>query len=154
MGRAWLHPLVRGAGAIARFAVFALLAALTPSTLAADGVVSWDLLGQVQVVRENGRYVPRYAEPVRKLDAAQVKLQGFMIPLATGRTHTHFVLSANPSDCGFCMPGGPESYVEVQASAPFKYTLDPVVLKGRLAVLKDDPSGIFYRLVEAVPAGN
>jgi hypothetical protein len=52
------------------------------------------------------------------------------------------------------MPGGPESYVEVQASAPFKYTLDPVVLKGRLAVLKDDPSGIFYRLVEAVPAGN
>ena len=34
---------------------------------------------------------------------------------------------------------------------PVKYTFDPVILTGKMAVLKDDPTGIFYRLTEAVP---
>jgi len=33
-----------------------------------------------------------------------------------------------------------------------KYTFDPVVLTGKLAVLKDDPTGVYYRLTDAVPA--
>jgi uncharacterized protein len=33
-----------------------------------------------------------------------------------------------------------------------KYTFDAVVLTGKLAVLKDDPTGVFYRLTDAVPA--
>jgi uncharacterized protein len=116
------------------------------------GVVSWDTLGKVQLVREKDRYVPRYADAVLKLDAKEVQLQGFMMPLTVGEKQTHFVLSANPSECGFCMPGGPESLVEVKAKSGVKYTLDPVVLKGRLEVLKDEPTGLFYRLVDAAPA--
>jgi hypothetical protein len=116
------------------------------------GVVSWDTLGKVQLVREKDRYVPRYADAVLKLDAKEVQLQGFMMPLTVGEKQTHFVLSANPSECGFCMPGGPESLVEVKAKSAVKYTLDPVVLKGRLEVLKNEPTGLFYRLVDAAPA--
>jgi hypothetical protein len=33
-----------------------------------------------------------------------------------------------------------------------KYTFDAVVVTGKLAVLKDDPSGIFYRITDAEPA--
>jgi hypothetical protein len=33
-----------------------------------------------------------------------------------------------------------------------KYTFDPVVLSGKLAVLTDDPTGVFYRLTDAQPA--
>jgi hypothetical protein len=33
-----------------------------------------------------------------------------------------------------------------------KYTFEPVLVTGRLAVLKDDPTGVFYRLTDAVPA--
>jgi hypothetical protein len=33
-----------------------------------------------------------------------------------------------------------------------KYSIDPVVVEGRLMLLDNDPSGVFYRLVEAVPA--
>jgi hypothetical protein len=35
---------------------------------------------------------------------------------------------------------------------PVKYTFEPVVLTGKMAILKDDPTGVFYRLVDAVPA--
>jgi hypothetical protein len=33
-----------------------------------------------------------------------------------------------------------------------KYTFEPVVLTGKFAVLKEDPTGVFYRLTEAVPS--
>jgi hypothetical protein len=42
--------------------------------------------------------------------------------------------------------------VEVKSKAPVKYTLEPVVLTGKLSILKDDPTGVFYRLTDAVPA--
>jgi hypothetical protein len=50
------------------------------------------------------------------------------------------------------VPGGPEQLVEVRTRTPVKYTFDPVVLSGKLAVLKDDPTGVFYRLTDAQPS--
>ncbi|HVP09069.1 MAG TPA: DUF3299 domain-containing protein [Burkholderiales bacterium] len=84
--------------------------------------------------------------------AKEVKLQGFMMPLELGDRQSHFILAATPQDCAFCMPGGPESLVEVKARKPMAYGMEPVVLSGKLAVLKDDPTGVFYRLTDAVPA--
>ncbi|MGH6631231.1 MAG: DUF3299 domain-containing protein, partial [Burkholderiales bacterium] len=80
----------------------------------------------------------------------EVKVQGFMMPLQMGEKQTHFVLSATPQSCAFCLPGGPEAMVEVKTKAPVKYTFEPVVLTGKLSVLKDDPTGVFYRLTDAV----
>jgi hypothetical protein len=60
------------------------------------------------------------------------------------------VLTAMPQTCVFCLPGGPESLVEVRARTPVKYTFEPVVLSGKLAVLKDDANGLYYRLTDAV----
>jgi hypothetical protein len=50
------------------------------------------------------------------------------------------------------MPGGPEQLVEVRSAKPVKYTFEPVVLTGKLAVLKNDPTGVYYRLTGAQPA--
>jgi hypothetical protein len=74
-----------------------------------------------------------------------------MMPLEMGDKQKHFVLTAMPQTCAFCLPGGPESLVEVRAKTPVKYTFEPVVLSGTLAVLKDDAAGLFYRLTDAVP---
>ncbi|HYG56094.1 MAG TPA: DUF3299 domain-containing protein [Burkholderiales bacterium] len=115
-------------------------------------VVSWKTLAQVELVKVKDRYVPQYAKDVAALDQKQVKLQGFMMPLQTGERQSHFVLSAMPTTCSFCLPGGPESLVEVKTKTPVKYTFEPVVLTGKLSVLKDDPAGVFYRLTDAVPA--
>ena len=116
------------------------------------GVVSWKTLGQVELVKVKDRVVPQFSDGVLKLNATEVKLQGFMMPLEMGDKQTHFILSATPQSCAFCLPGGPEQLVEIKTKTPVKYTFDPVVLSGRLAVLKDDPTGVYYRLTDAVPA--
>lgn len=113
-------------------------------------VVSWKLLSQVELVRQKDRYVPQFSSNVTALNKKEVKMQGFMLPLQMGDKQTHFVLAAMPQTCAFCMPGGPESLVEVKSKQPVKYTFDAVVLTGKLEVLKDDPTGIFYRLTDAV----
>jgi len=115
-------------------------------------VVSWKLLAQVELVKMKDRYLPQFSSSVSALDSKEVKVQGFMMPLEMGDKQTHFILSAMPQSCAFCMPGGPEQLVEVLSKKPVKYTFEPVVLTGKLAVLKDDPTGVFYRLTDAQPS--
>jgi hypothetical protein len=117
-----------------------------------NDVISWKTFSQVELVKQKDRYVPQFAKDVAALDQKQVKVQGFMMPLQTGDKQTHFVLTAMPQTCSFCLPGGPESMVEVKSKTAVKYTFEPVVLTGKLAILKDDPTGVFYRLTDAVPA--
>ena len=115
-------------------------------------IVSWKLLAQVELVKVKDRYQPQFAAAVAALDAKEVKVQGFMMPLEMGDKQSHFILSAAPQDCAFCMSGGPESLVEVKMKKPVAYGFEPIVLTGKLTVLKDDPTGVFYRLTDAVPA--
>lgn len=115
-------------------------------------VVSWKLLAQVELVKLKDRYAPQFSSGVAALDKKEVKLQGFMMPLQMGDQQSHFVLTAMPQSCAFCVPGGPEQLVEVKTRKPVAFGNDPIVLSGKLEVLKDDPNGLFYRLTDAVPA--
>jgi uncharacterized protein len=142
---ATLFLLVFGASASAQDASFKPL----PER---KDVVSWKTLEKVQLVKQKDRYVPQFDAVVALLDQKQVKVQGFMMPLQTGEKQSHFVLSAMPQTCAFCMPGGPEQMVEVKSKTPLKYSTDAVVVSGKFVVLKEDPTGVFYRLVDAVPA--
>jgi hypothetical protein len=118
----------------------------------AQEVVPWKTFAQVEMMRSASRIAPRFSAAVAALDQKEVKVQGFMLPLDVGEKHALFVLSAVPPTCSFCMPGGPEAVVEVRAKRPLAYTEDAVTVTGKLSVLKDDPTGIFYRLTEAIPA--
>lgn len=117
-----------------------------------EGVVSWALLASVTAKTERARVVPIFPSAVQALNDKTVKLQGFMLPLEPGERQKHFLLSGVPTTCSFCVPAGPEGLVEVRASTPVKYTVDAITLEGRMAVLKDDKFGLFYRIVDAVPA--
>jgi hypothetical protein len=114
------------------------------------GVVSWKTLAQVEPVKQGGKMVAQFAKDVLALDRKDVKVQGFMIPLDIGDKQKRFLISAVPPHCSFCLPAGPEAVVEVVAKSPVAYTFDPVVLSGRFAVVKDDPTGVLYRLADAV----
>jgi uncharacterized protein len=118
----------------------------------AQDVVTWKTFAEVEITRSSGRFVPRFSESLAALDQKDVKVQGFMLPLDVGEKHALFILSAVPPTCAFCMPGGPEAVVEVRAKRPLAYTDNAVTVTGRLSVLKDDPTGVFYRLSDAVPA--
>ena len=114
------------------------------------GVVSWKTLAEVTPVKQKDRFVPQFSKGITALDKKDVKLQGFMMPLDMGERQKRFLLVALPPSCSFCLPGGPEQMVEVVAKNPVKYGFDPIVLSGKLAVLKDDPMGLYYRLTDAV----
>jgi uncharacterized protein len=140
-----------GPFAVVRALAFLGCAAFSLAAHAQD-VVPWKTFAQVELERSSNRIAPRFSDAVAALDQKQVKVQGFMMPLDVGEKHALFILSAVPPTCGFCMPGGPEAVVEVRATRPLAYTDNAVTLTGRLSVLKDDPTGIFYRLTDAVPA--
>lgn len=50
--------------------------------------------------------------------------------------------------CPYCLPGGPETFVEILADEPIAFTEDAVAVGGRLELLDDSLSGYFYRLQE------
>jgi hypothetical protein len=93
--------------------------------------------------------IPQFAKTILALDAREQRVQGFMIPLDLGDRQKHFLLSAVPPHCGFCLPAGPEAIVEVRSKDGIAYSITPIVVSGRFAVLKDDPNGILYRMSDA-----
>ncbi len=132
---------------------------LPPSPYAAKplpelkGVVSWKTLADVKTLKQKDRFIPDFGKSVSALDRKEVKLQGFMMPLEMGERQKRFLLVALPPSCAFCMPGGPEQVVEVRAKTPVKYGFEPIVVSGRLALLRNDEMGLYYRLTDAAPVG-
>ena len=114
-----------------------------------EGVVSWQTLAQVQPVKQGGKMVVEFSRDILALERKDVKVQGFMIPLDVGDKQRHFLLSAVPPHCQFCLPAGADAIVEIEAKTPIAYTFDPIVVSGRFAVMKDDGSGVLYKLTNA-----
>ena len=95
--------------------------------------------------------VPVFAEDVKKLNAKEITIKGYIIPIEGYKSHKEFVFSAFPySMCFFCGGAGPETVMEVFASEPVKYTDDPVTLKGKLELNNDDINRLIYSLNDAV----
>lgn len=118
-----------------------------------SGVVSWRTLAQVQPVKQNGKMVAEFSKDILVLDKKDVRVQGFIIPLDMGDKQKRFLLSAVPPHCPFCLPAGPDAIVEVTAKTPVKYGFEPIVIAGKFVVIKDDPSGVLYRLTDAEAVG-
>lgn len=113
------------------------------------GVVSWKTLAKVEEVKVNNRLVPKFSTEIAALDSKEIKLQGFMMPLEAGKKQKRFLLSANVPSCPFCMPGGPDSLIEVLCKEPIAFSMEPIVISGKFSVLKEDPTGLWYRVNEA-----
>ncbi|MDR7332540.1 DUF3299 domain-containing protein [Roseateles asaccharophilus] len=113
-------------------------------------ILSWKLLSQVTAKAEKKKLVPSFPAAVQALDRKTVRVQGFMTPLEAGDKQQHFLLSSVPTSCSFCVPAGPEGMVEVRTKKPVRYTLEPVIVEGQLAVLHDDPYGLYYRVEDGL----
>jgi uncharacterized protein len=116
------------------------------------GFTSWRLLSQVELVKQNSKLLPSFAQTITALDGKVVRVQGFMMPLDIGDKQRRFLLVAAPPHCSFCLPAGPDAMIEVRAKTDVRYGFDVVSLSGKLQVLKDDPAGLYYRLLDAVIA--
>ena len=117
---------------------------------------SWEILMQASFeeieTSEGYLWKPTFPESVELLNEQSIRLQGFVIPLDYAEKHDHFLVSAYPGHgCFFHMPGGPESIVEVKAKEPIAFTYNTIAIEGRLELLRDDPYGLLYRVVDAKP---
>ena len=114
-------------------------------------VIPWSVLTSLKTKTDNKKIVPVFTMDQMALNQKSQKIQGFMMPLEPGEKQRHFLLTSVPMSCSFCLPGGPESMVEVRTKTPVKYSLEPVVVEGKFAVLNDDPYGLYYRMTDAQP---
>lgn len=114
-----------------------------------DGVVSWKLLGAVKSRLDRYKMVPTFTPEIQALNAKTVKVQGFMLPLDPGEKQRHFLLSAVPTSCNFCVPAGPEGLIEIRTRTPVRVSVDAITVQGRFVALTDDPYGLFYRVADA-----
>jgi hypothetical protein len=114
------------------------------------GVLPWSLLSKATTVKaKGGRMVPKYTAEITALDQTDVKVQGFMMPLQPGQKQKHFLLTVTSASCPFCLPAGPEGVVEINSKAPVKFTYAPMVMSGKMTVLKSDSMGLYYRINDA-----
>ena len=112
------------------------------------GAIPWELLQQAKTVQKaDKKFGPEFTPEIRRLDKQSVKVYGFMMPLDQSRLQKRFLLASFPPHCAFCVPGGPESMIEVIADKAVEFTYEPIVVSGRMAVLDNDV--VYYRLTGA-----
>lgn len=135
-------PMGSGAGVHSPNSPFAPLKAR-------NDVLSWSLLTGVKTKTEKNRILPVFSNELKLLNQKNQRIQGFMMPLDPGEKQRHFLVTSVPLSCSFCLPGGPESMVEVRTKKPIRYSLEPIVVEGKFAVLTDDAYGLYYRMTDA-----
>lgn len=116
-----------------------------------NDVIPWSVLTDLGKKTTKDGILPVFNDAQKGMDKTTQRIQGFMMPLDAKPLQTHFLLTSVPLTCSFCLPGGPESMIEVKAKTPVRYSLEPVVVEGKFTVLHNDRYGLYYRMTEAVP---
>ncbi len=118
-----------------------------------EGATSWELFQstrEIEEERDDGLYIlPGYPDALVALDGETVRVNGYMMPLQNAERQTYFVLMAFPPDCPFCMTAGPANLIEVRAEPGIAHSYEAMVIEGRLELLYEDESGLFFRLADA-----
>lgn len=123
-------------------ALLFLTLAIGVADAAAQSALSWAALGRV---RAQGNR-PVFDRAVTALNGRAVRLTGFMLPLEQNSAQSYFLLTAIPmTDCFYCIPNGPESFVEVRMARPTAFTYNRITITGRFQTLATDPVG-FYKI--------
>jgi len=154
--REWLYLGCLGLGATLAIVAVSIIGSKPPkpdhpsSWLEAPGVVPWYTLSKVSY--RQGTL--EFGEGIHALDGKEVKLRGYITPLQLGTAQKHFLLGTKPPSCAFCIPSGPDEMVEVFCRTPIKYSLEPVTVAGKFAILNNDPGGMFYRMADAEPVSS
>lgn len=88
-------------------------------------------------------------DTLASLEGERLALTGFMLPLEPGVMQRHYLLSAYPFSCGYCVAGGPGSLVEVFAREPVGYTDLQLVVEGEFRLHPRPDEGLLYQLHDA-----
>lgn len=124
------------------------------------GAVNWKTFGKTKEIdiktKDKDGYDLEYQKPdfppeVKALDGQTIKIKGFMFPLDATDSQKLFLFGPFPVICPFQYHVGPAMVIEAHAdNHPVKFSYDPVILTGKLELVKEDPeNSTFYRLQDA-----
>ncbi len=101
----------------------------------------WDLISTRSVEKnKTGDYVPFFPAPLKSLNHKPIELNGYMVPIKTGLTHSQFLLSVLPIfQCQFCGQQDIPEMVQVFMITPLRFSDKPMVINGTL-VINDPPT--------------
>lgn len=122
---------------------------LRASVAPRDGALDWDLLAEAGETALRDGEISRFPASLRALADAEVRLTGYMMPFREGERHSEFLLGGLQFHCTSCMTQDLTRLVAVRAASPVTYQDRPVLLTGKLRLLEDSQSPLFYRLDEA-----
>ena len=117
-----------------------------------EGALDWNLLARAgESMFRDGR-ISRFPAALHALDGQDVMLAGYMMPFRDGERHSEFMLGALQFHCPACMMGDLNRLVAVKAATPIAQTDGPLAIRGRLRLLEDSASPLYYRLDAATAA--
>ena len=120
---------------------------------------NWNTLGMVTISKEYDQSLgmeiqkPTVSIIAQQLDAKEVELSGFIIPLTGKLAQSHVMLSRYPqSMCFFCGKAGPETAAQVfmKNEKKVNFTEEKVTIKGILRINATDMNTLLYTLDQAV----
>ncbi len=116
---------------------------------------TWKTLSKITFKKQYDEFlgfkvdVPVFSKEVQALDAKEITIRGYIIPVEGYKSHKEFVFSAFPYNmCFFCGGAGPETVMEVTALEPIEYTADPVTIRGTLQLNSGDINKLIYSLTD------
>ena len=126
--------------------VISLAAAGYPSLEGIEGALPWEQLLGATVRYTEDTLTAQFPAAIAQHHRQSVRLAGFMMPLEAEQKQKRFLLTSNPPNCFFHVPGGPAGAVEVFSDTGIEASWDPIVLEGRFETLPSSDSGVIYRL--------
>lgn len=108
----------------------------------------WATLSATQVREDvaHGTLTATFPAAVERMAGKTLAVSGFMLPLDTGMTTQHFLLSKYTPVCPFCPPGAPNEVIEVTSASPIYKDDEMIGVTGRFSLERDGNAGLFYRL--------
>ncbi len=113
---------------------------------AVDGALDWSQLARTGVSMFRDGRISRFPADLHVLDGQQVTLAGYMMPFKDADRHSEFMFGALQFHCSGCMMGDLNRLVAVKAAEPVAQADGVLVIRGRLRLLEDEASPLFYRL--------
>lgn len=119
---------------------------------AVDGTLDWSQLARAGASMFRDGRISRFPADLHALDGQVVTLAGYMMPFTDADRHSEFMFGALQFHCPGCMMGELNRMVAVKAAEPVAQADGPLVIRGRLRLLEDEASPLFYRLEAATEA--
>jgi hypothetical protein len=119
-------------------------------------LLSWDILSKANITIQNTSKKNPFLDihttkQIKSFDNHDVTITGYMFPLQSVQNMNHFLLSAYPPSCPYCLPAGANELIEILQSDETVFTDKPIRIKGKFHILKGDDlnQGLFYRITNS-----